>query len=285
MSSQDQALAAEAAVAQASATRVQNRVLGRIAVIVSLVCALITFAVLSDLTPLPTNPDVVWTLLGIDAVPVLVLAVLIGRELWLILQARRRGRAAARLHVRIIALFSLIAAAPAIMVALVASVTLDHTLDQLLSKRTQSMLETSLVVGDVYIADRADQMRGLALAMVVDLTVGKRTFDTDREQFHQRFTVLAANRGMAVAEMVDRDLNVIEKAESKIELPIQLPSKETLAALEDNEPQVKLFPEGNYVAGIVKLPNYDNAYLFLAKTLDPRMTGRLAQIQDNFVEF
>src|SRR6187431_3096161 len=275
MSNLDQALAAEAALAQPSSARVENRRLGRIAVSVAILCALITFAVLSDLTPISPTDQVAFWLLRINLLIALVLAVLIGRELWLILQARRRGRAAARLHVRIIALFSLVAAAPAIMVAIVASVTLDNTLDQLLSKRTQAMLETSLVVGDVYISDRAEQMRGLALAMVVDLTVGKRTFDTDREQFRQRFTVLAANRGMAVAQIVDRDLNVIEKAEGKVDLPVQLPSKETLAALEDNEPRVQLFPEGNYVAGIVKLANYDNAYLFLAKTLDPRMVGRL----------
>ena len=52
------------------------------------------------------------------------------------LQARRRGRAAARLHVRIVALFSVIAAVPAILVAVVASVTLDRGLDRLFSQQT-----------------------------------------------------------------------------------------------------------------------------------------------------
>jgi two-component system nitrogen regulation sensor histidine kinase NtrY len=285
MSGVDQALAAEAAVAQASAARVENRALGRIAVIVALVCALVTFAVLSDLTPVSPTHEVVVTLLAIDLLIVLILASLIGRELWLILQARRRGRAAARLHVRIIALFSLIAAGPAILVAIVASVTLDRGLDRLLSYRTWVTMENSLVMADIYVADRADQVRGQALAMVVDLGVGKRVFDTDREQFRQRFTLLAANRGLAVAEILDGDLNVIEKADSKVDIPVQLPSKETLASLGENDPQVKFFPEGNYAAAIVKLSNYENSYLFLAKVLDPRMAGRLSQIQENFNEF
>ncbi len=54
------------------------------------------------------------------------------------MQARRRGRAGARLHVRIVGLFSVIAAAPAILVAVVASVTLDRGLDRLFSTRTRS---------------------------------------------------------------------------------------------------------------------------------------------------
>ena len=285
MSSVDQALAAEAAVAQASAARVENRALGRIAVIVALISALVTFAVLSDLTPLSPTHEVVVTLLAVDLLIVLLLGTLIAREVWLILQARRRGRAAARLHVRIIALFSLIAAAPAILVAIVASVTLDRGLDQLLSARTRGMMENSLVLADVYVADRAEHMRGQALALAVDLAVGKRLFDQDREQFRQRFTVVAANRGMAVAQIVDDNLAVIEKTDSKIDLPAQLPSKETLATLEDNEPQVKLFPEGNYAAAITKLPTYENSYLFVAKVLDPRVEGRLSQLQDDFNEF
>ncbi len=285
MSSLDQALAAEAAVAQASSARVENRALGRIAVIAALICALVTFFVLSDLTPLSPTHEAVVTLLAVDLLIVLLLSALIGRELWLILQARRRGRAAARLHVRIIALFSLVAAAPAILVAVVASVTLDRGLDRLLSTRTLGMMENSMVMADVYVADRAEAVRAQALAMALDLSVGRRLFDQDREQFRQRFTVVAANRGLAVAQIIDRDLAVIEKAESKVDLPVQLPSRETLASLQDDEPQVKLFPEGNYAAAISKLPSYENSYLFIAKVLDPRVAGRLSKLQDDFTEF
>src|SRR3954453_15649221 len=171
MSNLDQAVAAEAAVAQASGARIENRRLGRIAVIVALICALVTFAVLSNLTPLSPTNDVVGALVRVDLAVMLVLSIIIGRELWLILQARRRGRAAARLHVRIIALFSLIAAAPAILVAIVASVTLDRGLDRLLSTRTQAMMENSMVMADVYVADRAEAVRGQALAMAIELSV------------------------------------------------------------------------------------------------------------------
>ena len=53
------------------------------------------------------------------------------------MQARRRGRAGARLHVRIIGLFSVIAAVPAILVAIVASITLDRGLDRWFSDAHQ----------------------------------------------------------------------------------------------------------------------------------------------------
>jgi two-component system nitrogen regulation sensor histidine kinase NtrY len=284
MSSLDQAVAAEAAVVQAS-SRIENRVLGRIAVIFALLSALVTFAVLSDLTPVSPTHGVVISLLLLDLAVVLVLGGIIGRELWLILQARRRGRAAARLHVRIIALFSLIAAAPAILVALVASITLDRGLDRLLSTRTKAMMENSMIMADIYVNDQASNVRAHALSMALDLGTAKRLFEQEREQFHQRFTAVTANRGLAAAQIIDGDQTVIEKADSKIELPLQLPSRETLAGLDESEPYVKLFAEDNYAAAIVKLQNYDNSFLYIAKALDPRIVGKLLQIQESFSEF
>ena len=86
------------------------RALGLAAVAVALLSAFVTFVVLAGLTPIAPTHEVVVSLLLANAVTVLLLIVVITREVWGVVQARRRGRAAARLHVRIVALFSIIAA-------------------------------------------------------------------------------------------------------------------------------------------------------------------------------
>ena len=97
----------------------------------AMLSAFATFVVLADLTPIAPTHSVVVTLLLINAVTVILLVGIIAREVWLVVQARRRGRAAARLHVQIVGLFAVIAAVPAILVAVVASTTLDRGLDRL----------------------------------------------------------------------------------------------------------------------------------------------------------
>ncbi|MFX8351101.1 PAS domain-containing sensor histidine kinase, partial [Acinetobacter baumannii] len=57
--------------------------------------------------------------------------------------AWKDGRAAARLHWQIIALFSLIATTPAVLVAIMASVTLDRGLDRWFEIRTRTIVENS----------------------------------------------------------------------------------------------------------------------------------------------
>ncbi len=116
------------------------------------------------------------------------------------LQARRRGRAAARLHVRIVALFSVIAAVPAMLVAVVASVTLDRGLDRLFSQQTQSLIENSLIVADAYVREHVQFARADTIAIAIELARAKPLFDQSREQFHQFLAVQASIRGLPAVD-------------------------------------------------------------------------------------
>src|SRR5262245_65048964 len=112
----EQAATAETALAAAPAKRSESRVIGPVVVGLALLSAFVTFIVLADLTPILPTHNVVVSLLLVNALTVLLLLGIIVREVWLVVQARRTGRAGAKLHVRIVGLFSIIAAAPAILV-------------------------------------------------------------------------------------------------------------------------------------------------------------------------
>ena len=96
----------------------------------ALVCAIISLLILLRLTPIRPESNVIIGSATINALFVIGLLFLIGREILRLLKARSRGRAAARLHVRIVALFSIVAITPAILVAIFASITLDVGLDR-----------------------------------------------------------------------------------------------------------------------------------------------------------
>ena len=110
------------------------------AVGIALLSAFLTFMVLSGLTPIEPTRHVVYSFLLINAATILLLVGIIIREVWLVIQARRRGRAAARLHVQIVSLFSVIAVLPAVLVAIVANVTIDRGLDRLFSGPTREVI-------------------------------------------------------------------------------------------------------------------------------------------------
>src|SRR5438132_622645 len=229
------------------------RALGVAAVALALLSALVTFVVLAGLTPIAPTHEVVVTLLLANAATVFLLVLVIGREVWGMVQARRRGRAAARLHVRIVALFSIIAAVPAIAVAIVASVTLNSGLDRLFSQQTHSLIENSLIVSDAYVREHVQFVRADSIAIAIELARAKPLFDQSREQFHQFLAVQASIRGLPAVMLIDKDLNVIDQVDSRTSEAFVKPSPDVLAAVNDTEPQVAMFPDDNYIAAIIKM--------------------------------
>lgn len=283
--SADQAVTAETTIAGAPAGRAEIRVLGPIAVGVALFSALVTFVVLAGLTPITPTHNVVVTLLLVNAVTVFLLLAIIAREVWQIVQARRSGRAAARLHVRIVGLFAIIAAVPAILVAIVASVTLDRGLDRLFSTRTRAVIQNSLIVADAYLRDHAQITRSDIMVLSFDVARAKPLFDEDRERMRQYLTVQANVRGLAAAFMMGSDLSLIERAEIPVNQTFAIPSREQLATVSETEPQIVLLPDANYVAAVIKLRNNDNMYLYIARFLDPRVVAQLQETQASVSDF
>ena len=210
---------------------------------------------------------------------------IIAHEVWLVVQARRRGRAAARLHVQIVGLFAVIAAVPAILVALVASVTLDRGLDRLFSTRTRAIIENSLIVADAYLQEHAQMIRGDIMAMSFDVSRAKPLFDSERERFKQFFTAQARVRGLSAAMIIGPDAAIIERADIQSEQPSPLPDAAGLATVNENEPQIGMLLTTNSVAAVVKLRGYDNAYLSIIRPLDPRVVAHLRETQATVSDF
>src|SRR4051794_7171775 len=83
-------------------------------VLLAVASAVVTFLVLTGLSPFGPTHQVVIALLAVNVGFGLALVTLIGVEIRRLVRARQRGQAGAALHMRIIGLFSIVAAMPAI---------------------------------------------------------------------------------------------------------------------------------------------------------------------------
>src|ERR1700736_4210461 len=84
------ALADVSEVSGSPGRRLATGISGPIAVVLALLWAVVTFVVLTDLTPIVPTQHVVAGVLLVNAVMMLVLLIIIIREVLLIVQARRR---------------------------------------------------------------------------------------------------------------------------------------------------------------------------------------------------
>src|SRR5437660_8608715 len=222
-----------------------RRLLAPFAVGLALLSAFLTFVVLSGLTPIEPTRHVVYSFLLINAATILLLVAIIIREVWQMIQARRRGRAAARLHVQIVSLFSVIAVLPAVLVAIVANVTIDRGLDRLFSGPAREVIQNSLIVANAYLHEHAQLIRGDILGMANDIALARPLFDQDRKSFRELLTASAASRNLPGAMLIDKDSNILETAQTGIHLAFAPPPAEFLDNIGEIEPEIAVLPEEN----------------------------------------
>ena len=263
----------------------RRRLLAGVAVVLALMSAFLTFVVLNGLSPIVPTHEMVITFLMINAATILVLLSIIGAEVWQVIQARRRGRAAARLHVQIAALFSIIAVLPSVLVAVVASVTLDRGLDRLFSTRTKAVIENSVVVAHAYLEENARQIGGDIIAMASDLARARPLFDQDRDSFRRYLTSGAQARNLPGAMLINKERQVLETAETGIRQTFTAPEPEFLNNVTEDKPEIAVFIEQNYVAAVIRMRAYEDTFLYVARLLDPRVVGRVQMTQEGAAEF
>jgi two-component system nitrogen regulation sensor histidine kinase NtrY len=260
-----------------------RRLLAPFAVGFALLSAFLTFVVLTGLTPIEPKREVVVSFLLINAATILLLVGIIVREVWQLVQARRRGRAAARLHVQIVSLFSVIAVLPAVLVSIVANVTIDRGLDRLFSGTTKAAIDNSLIVASAYLNEHAQLIRGDILGMANDIAVARPLFDQDRRSFREMLTTSAASRNLPGAMLLDKDANVLETAQTGIQQDFSKPPPEFIKDFNETEPEIVI--EANYVAAVVRLRAFNDTFLYVARLLDPRVVAQLRQTQASVAEY
>lgn len=251
----------------------------------ALVCAILTLFVLVGLTPIAPTTEVVVASAILNGIFVVGLMFLIGREVARLVKARRRGRAAARLHIRIVVLFSMVAITPAVLVAIFASITLSAGLDRWFSIRTQSIVRSSTDVAQAYMMENASYLQGQTVSMANDLERNRAMFYLDRTGFVDLMTRQARGRGMLGAFLVQEDGSAVAQADISTERPLPAIPQDALQKAAAGQPT--LIPPGvtNLVGAIIKLDGVPGSFLYTIRAVDPKVMSAMRLMEDNTAEY
>ena len=262
-----------------------TRRLGFITVLLLFITGTFTFLILFGLTPLAPNENIVRAALIANTLLAVVLGLLITMEVLRLLRSRQKGRAAARLHIRIVGLFALVAAIPAIMVAIVASVTLDLGLDRWFELRTKEIVEGSVSVAQAYVDESARVHVNATVSMASELDRARRLYSLDRTGFIELLDLQTRGRGMVAAELVREDGSVIMASGISEETDVPDVPADSLAAAKSGD--LIFIPRGktNLVGSVVKMRVIPDAYLYTVRSLREDVLLSLRQMEENTNEY
>ncbi|MEL6920829.1 MAG: PAS domain-containing sensor histidine kinase [Pseudomonadota bacterium] len=262
-----------------------NGVFGIVVVLAAMISAVASFVILIGLTSIQPTSAVTTAAIVINGAFVIALMLLIGIEVRAVIQARRNRKAASRLHVRIVTLFAIIATIPAIIVAIVASITLDLGLDRWFEIRTRTIVQSSEQVAQSYINENAVNLRDATINMAFALDQQRRLFNLDRNGFRQFLTQQARGRGMVGASVLRTDGSIIQTADIETERPLPLPPDDALQSARDGRPVI--IPPGstNLVGAMIKLREIPDTMLYTIRTVDPSVLDAVRLMQQNREEY
>ena len=258
---------------------------GLIIVSLSLISGLATYLILTGLTPIVPRNEVVLGVLFINLVLVVAMVVVIAVQKLGLWRAWKKKVAGARLHVRIVALFSLIAALPALLLAVGATTTFSRSLDNWFNRQTTSIVMSSLDVAHAYLEEHGQVIRTDIVNMAKDLDDAAPQLAGDPRKFRELVFAQAALRDLPVAYVVDAKGAVKVAALEDERIPYIPPPEHLLRAAEGGQVPL-LMPINSFrVAAIAKLHNYPDAYLYVARGVSRKVVGHLRRTEAGVAEY
>ena len=255
-------------------------------VLASLVSGLATYLIMTGLTPiLPTGP-VVLTALAINLVLVAALIAMIAIQVRGLLKGWKDKTAGARLHVRVVALFSVIAMLPALVLAVSATITFSRSLDNWFNQRTRAIIDNTLEVASAYLEEHGQVIRTDAVNMARDLDDQPDLSTSNPRKFRELVFAQAALRDLPVAYVIGQDRQVLVSAIEDERIPYAAPPEALLGAADAGQVPL-LMPTAlqSRVAALTKLAGHPGMYLYVARGVSPRVVRHLRRAEEGVAEY
>ena len=260
--------------------------LGLGVVIASLVSALATYLIVMGMTPIIPRGPVVLTAMLINLALVGGLIAIITVQMRGLWQGWRDKTAGSRLHGRIVGLFSVIAMLPALVLAISATNTFSRSIDNVFNRQIRTIVETSVDVARSYLEEHGQLIRTDAASMAKDMGDAAPALSKNPKKFRELLLSQAGLRDLPVAYIIDIDRAVMFSAVENEKIPYEPPPLEMLQAAGLGQIPLLLPGDGKFrVAALVKLQNFPNAFLYVARGVSPSVMRHMARAEDSVAEY
>ncbi|NJC42354.1 two-component system nitrogen regulation sensor histidine kinase NtrY [Brevundimonas alba] len=225
----------------------------------------------------------VLVILAVNLLLIGALALVVGRRVFSLF--RRRTHAGARLHLRFVTLFSMVALVPAILIALVFGVLVNRGVDQWFSDNVKSAVDNGARIGEAYLADVSAEMDG-DLGVIAEQLGGVRGLFGNQIQFSDALTQIADLFGYPAIYILGPDGEVLASGETAGAPPYVAPPRAVLeAAAEGGEPPQQVTENPDTVRSLAVLPAYGDAYLYLVRPLQPGLIAQMRNGEESIVAY
>ncbi|HYI48181.1 MAG TPA: ATP-binding protein [Allosphingosinicella sp.] len=215
-------------------------------------------------------------------IPAMALMVLVARRLAMRRAANSPTGGRGRLHVRFVALFSIIATVPTLLVVVFASVLFQGPLQFWYSNRARTVLDSAEVVAQTYVAEHRRRMANELPTMQLNVIENINVYGLDTATFGDTMLSQVAFRDLteaAIFRVTPRgDIQTIAVVNFD-QRPIEqrLP-RSVLPSLRTGQPRI-VTDAGDRIEGLISLAPGQDLYLYISRRMDARAIQQWREAQ------
>ncbi len=214
------------------------------------------------------TPALVAAIMVANLVPAMALIVLVGSRIARARATRSMGGGNGRLHVRLVALFSLIAAVPTLLVVIFASLLFQYGVDFWFSDRSRGMFENAASLAEGYYQENQREVAANTGAMAKDLGAFLQRASTDDPGFSNYYFQQVVVRNLNESAIIEIGVDNVARTAAAInpddrEAENRL-SPAILARLDAGE-DVVVVRQPDRIEAATRLPGTRRAYLYASR--------------------
>jgi two-component system nitrogen regulation sensor histidine kinase NtrY len=262
------------AAAESGQRRALDLLLGRVSTLalatLTLIFAVAAFAILAGRVHVGVHTPPAIALIAASFATFLLFVIVLTGQVTRVVLEHRRGAAGARLHVRLVILFGLVAALPTLFVAAFAIIFFNYGIQAWFNQRVQTALDESNQVAQGYLAEHDNEIKVDAVTMADALSaIGYEYFGdhsalqlyVDEQQAEQNLTqVIVFQPGNG---------NILANAGYLGGLGATLPQPQDIAAAQTGQIDVHTELNGTVEQAVIKLNTPVPMMLMIEKPIDP----------------
>lgn len=262
-----------------------SKTLARGLFVASLLAGAITVAVLTRSGPANLTPADVLILLNVDLILLLSLGAVVARGIARVWSARRSGGAASRLHIRLVFLFSVVAVAPAIMVAVFSILFFNIGLEAWFNTRVRTALDESVAVAEAYLLEHKQAITGDVRSMAAAINASGLVLMRNAPALERLLDTQASQRDLTEAVLFSGSGTVIARVGYTLSLQFEKVPFWALASADEGDVAVLTGDADDRVRALVKLEGMGEVYLYAGRFVDARVIGHTQRTQTAVAQY
>ena len=225
------------------------------------------------------SPPLIALLLIANLIPAIALMALYSRRL-AVRRAEQAGLGSGRLHVRLVGLFSVLAAVPTVLVAIFASLLFQSGISFWFSDRARGMLESTVQVAQASYNREVERVANETVTASADLAGYLRMTTLEDPRFQEAFArnqVLNRNLSEAIIFTYGKDKQIRTIAlVDPYDRPLGNDIPPTALAALNKSPVVPI-NSPDRIGAVTKLDYGPDTYLYAARVFDPQFRKQIEQ--------